>query len=109
MGVTMRADVRSLSVLLAVCLALASGCSLAGGEHAPTVAKAWVLVSNLRYTGEGSEPQYVWVPEDEIPTSLTTVLFGKKAVIAPLHVVPRYAPPPGNGVISPLQGGKPQG
>jgi len=108
MGVTMRADVRSLPVLLAVCLAVASGCSLAGGEHAATVAKPWVLVSNLRYTGEGSEPQYVWVPEDEIPTSLTTVLFGKKAVIAPPYVVPRYAPPPGNGVISPLQGGKPQ-
>jgi hypothetical protein len=102
----MRADTRSLPVLLAVCLAVASGCSLAG-EHAAIVAKPWVLVSNLRYTGEGSEPQYVWVPEDEIPTSLTTVLFGKKAVIAPPYVVPRYAPPPGNGVISPLQGSNP--
>ncbi len=103
----MLAHVRSLAVVLAVCLGLATGCALGTGGNPTTSTKSWVLVSNLRYTGEGSEPQYVWVPEDEIPTSFTTVLFGKKAVIAPLHVVPLYAPPPGHGVISPLQGGQP--
>jgi hypothetical protein len=103
----MRARVTSSAVLLAVCLGVVSGCSLAREEHTATLAKPWVLVSNLRYAAEGNEPEYVWVPEDEIPVSLTTVLFGKKAVIAPLYIVPRYAPPPGDGVISPLQGGQP--
>ncbi len=89
-----------LAVLVAV-----AGCSL-GGSRVPGDAEArWVLVSNIRYSAQGSEPEYVWVREEEVPTSLTTVLLGKKAVIAPPHVVPRYAPPPGNGVISPLQGG----
>jgi hypothetical protein len=96
---------RPTALLLAVCLGAAPGCSFTRSEPAATSVKPWVLVSNLRYTGEGSEPPYVWVPEDEIPTSLTTVLFGKQAVIAPLYLVPRYAPPPGNGVISPLQAG----
>jgi hypothetical protein len=105
----MLTHVRWTAGLLALCLGAAPGCSLGGGAHVATPDTRWVLVSNLRYIdGEGSgEPQYVWVPEDAIPTSLTTVLFGRKAVIAPPHVVPRYAPPPGNGVISPLQGGQP--
>jgi hypothetical protein len=77
------------------------------GEHAVTPAKPWVFLSNLPYTGEGSERQNVWVLEDEIRTNVSSMLFGKTAVIAPLHVVPRYAPPPGGGVIRPLQGGRP--
>jgi hypothetical protein len=54
-----------------------------------------------------AEPEYVWVEEDRIPGSLTTAIFGRQAVVAAPHVVPRYAPPPGGGPISPLQGGPP--
>lgn len=57
------------------------------------------------HTTEGNDPEYIWVREGEIPTTLTTALFGKKAVIAPPHVVPRYSPPPGGGRVSSLQGG----
>jgi Flagellar assembly protein T, C-terminal domain len=86
-------------------LVLIAGCSPA--VPGPTIGapKRWVLVSNPRYDAQGSEREYTWVDEDDIPTTLTTALFGKKMVIAPPYEVPRYAPPPGNGVISPLQGG----
>ena len=86
-------------------LLLAAGCSTAASPQATDPAKRWVLVSNPRYSAQGSEREYMWVEEDKIPTSLTTVFFGKKMAIAPPYEVPRYAPPPGNGVISPLQGG----
>lgn len=91
-----------------VCVPLAllvTGCSLGASRSAPDPTKRWVLVKNFRYTSDGKEPEYVWVEESKIPTSLSTVLFGKKAIIASPDVVPRYAPPPGSGVISSLQGG----
>ncbi len=94
---------RRLWVLAA--LVAVAGCSVGGSRGQDDPGSRWVLVSNIRYSAQGSEPEYVWVREDEVPTTLTTVLMGKKAVIAPPHVVPRYAPPPGNGTISPLQGG----
>lgn len=93
---------RIAGVLLSL---LAAGCSLATSQPPTDPAKRWVLISNLFYADGNGEPRYVWVEEGKIPTSLTTVLFGKKAVIAPPDVVPRYTPPPGNGIISPLQGG----
>jgi hypothetical protein len=92
---------RIAGVLLSL---LAAGCSLATSQPPTDPTKRWVLISNLFYADGNGEPQYVWVEEGRIPTSLTTVLFGKTAVIAPPDVVPRYAPPPGNGIISPLQG-----
>lgn len=84
--------------------ALATGCSLAA-QPPPDPTRRWVLVTNLAYVAENGDPRYVWVEEGKIPTSVTTVLFGKQAVIAPPDVVPQYAPPPRNGMISPLQGG----
>lgn len=96
---------RGCGVALLVSSAVA-GCSPLGeARRSPDGDARWVLVSNIRYRAEGSEPEYVWVRENEIPSTLTTVLFGKNAIIAPPQVVPRYAPPPGSGVISPLQGG----
>src|SRR3989441_2905252 len=86
-------------------LVLAAGCSTASSRPTTETTKRWVLVSNPRYSAQGSEREYMWVEEDKIPTSLTTVVFGKKMAIAPASEVPRYAPPPGNGTISPLQGG----
>lgn len=96
---------RGCGVALLVSSAV-SGCSLVGeARRSPDGDARWVLVSNIRYRAEGSEPEYVWVHENEIPSTLTTVLFGKNAIVAPPQVVPRYVPPPGSGVISPLQGG----
>lgn len=94
-----------LWIVTALLALLVTGCSLAASRPAADPAKRWVLVSNPRYGAQGPEPEYVWVEEDKIPTSLTTVLFGKKAIIAPPDIVPRYGPPPGNGLISRLQGG----
>jgi hypothetical protein len=92
-------------ILTALLALLATGCALGASRPATDPAKRWVLISNPRYSAQGPEPEYVWVEEDKIPTSLTTVLFGKKAIIAPPDIVPRYGPPPGNGLISRLQGG----
>ena len=52
-----------------------------------------------------SEPEYIWVEEDKIPTTMTTLLLGKSAIIAPPEIVAKYGPPPGGGKISPRQGG----
>lgn len=77
-------------------------------ESAPTVgqkqaAQRWVLIKNPRFGDVSSEPEYIWVEEDRIPTTINTVLFGQKSVIAPPDVVAKYGNPPGGGKISPLQ------
>lgn len=100
----MRARLSLFGRLLGVVLTL-SACASSASVPSADPSTRWVLVSNIRYSAQGNEPEYVWVPEDQIPTSATTVLFGKKSAIAPPHVVPKYAPPPGNAVISRLQGG----
>jgi hypothetical protein len=51
-----------------------------------------------------SEPEYVWVEEDKLPTTMTTLLRGKSAIIAPPEIVAKYGAPPGGGKISPRQG-----
>ena len=100
-------------VLLAV-LAL-SGCSAARsvlGLHdqpEPSVnirpAEArWLLIKNPRFGSVASEPEYVWVEEDKVPTTFTTLLRGQRAIIARPEIVARYGAPPGGGKISPRQG-----
>ena len=64
----------------------------------------WLLVKNPRFGDVASEPQYIWVEEDKVPTTITTLIRGEKAIIAVPEVVARYGPPPGNGKISPRQG-----
>ncbi|MBI4591260.1 MAG: hypothetical protein HY725_20720 [Candidatus Rokubacteria bacterium] len=94
---------------------LVSGCvslrELAGfpAESSPTVgqkraAQNWVLIKNPRFGDLPSEPEYIWVEEDRIPTTVRTLLFGKKSILAPPEVVSKYGSPPGGGRISPLQG-----
>lgn len=94
---------------------LASGCvsvpELLGYpvQGTPTVSQAraaqyWALIRNPRFGKVASEPEYIWVEEDKIPTSFRTVLFGKKSVLAPPEILARYGPPPGGGRISPLHG-----
>src|SRR3990172_775718 len=108
---------RRLIVLISLGVFALSGCSstkqLLFGDRlppeAPTIAKSaekrWVLIKNPSYGSQPSEPEYVWVEEDNIPTTVNTVIFGKKSVIAPPEIVSRYGAPPGGGKISPLQGG----
>jgi hypothetical protein len=78
-------------------------------ESTPTVtqkraAQNWVLIKNPRYGDLPSEPEYIWVEEEKIPTTFRTLLFGKKSIIAPPEVVAKYGSPPGGGRISSLQG-----
>src|SRR2546430_3268759 len=64
----------------------------------------WLLIKNPRFGDVPSEPEYVWVEDDKIPITLTTLVRGKSAIIAPPEVVAKYGAPPGGGKISPRQG-----
>jgi hypothetical protein len=103
-----------LAGLLVVLLA-ASGCSTvrqlfgipSPGEPTINLKSAearWVLIKNPRFGDVRSEPEYVWVEEDKLPTTITTLVRGKSAIIAPPEIVAKYGPPPGGGKISPRQG-----
>lgn len=64
----------------------------------------WLLVQNPRFGDVPSEPEYIWVEEDKVPTTLKTLVRGTGSIIAPPEVVARYGAPPGGGRISPRQG-----
>jgi hypothetical protein len=64
----------------------------------------WLLIKNPRFGDVRSEPEYIWVEEDKMPTTMTTLLRGKSAIIAPPEIVAKYGLPPGGGKISPRQG-----
>jgi len=64
----------------------------------------WLLIKNPRFGDVRSEPEYVWVEEDKVPTTITTLIRGKGAIIAPPEIVAKYGAPPGGGKISPRQG-----
>jgi hypothetical protein len=64
----------------------------------------WLLIKNPRFGDVRSEPEYTWVEEDKLPTTMTTLFRGKSAIIAPPEIVAKYGPPPGGGKISPRQG-----
>jgi Flagellar assembly protein T, C-terminal domain len=63
----------------------------------------WLLIKNPRFGDVPSEPEYVWVEEDKIPTTFTTLVRGESAIIASPEVVTKYGIPPGGGKISPRQ------
>ncbi len=65
----------------------------------------WLLIKNPRFGDVASEPEFIWVEEDKLPTSVKTLVFGKSSMIAPPDIVAKYGSPPGGGRISPLQGG----
>lgn len=103
-----------LSLVFMLALAL-SGCAtfrdILGmpGPGEPSVAlksaeTRWLLIKNPRFGDVASEPQYVWVEEDKVPTTLRTVFMGKRSIIAAPEVVAKYGRPPGGGKISPRQG-----
>jgi hypothetical protein len=64
----------------------------------------WLLVKNPRFGDVASEPEYIWVEEDKVPTTITTLIRGEKAIIAAPEIVAKYGQPPGGGKISPRQG-----
>ena len=64
----------------------------------------WLLVKNPRFGDVASEPEYIWVEEDKVPTTITTLIRGEKAIIAAPEIVAKYGLPPGGGKISPRQG-----
>src|SRR5262245_38064201 len=108
----MRMWIVALAVLLIVA---ASGCNkmreIAGlatqGDPSIELKSAesrWLLIKNPRYGDVPSEPEYVWVEEDKVPTTFTTLIRGKSAIIATPEVVAKYGTPPGGGKISPRQG-----
>jgi hypothetical protein len=63
----------------------------------------WLLIKNPRFGDVASEPEYIWVEEDKIPTTMGTLVFGKSSLIAPPEIVAKYGAPPGGGRISPRQ------
>src|SRR6266581_3500317 len=64
----------------------------------------WLLIKNPRFGDVPSEPEYIWVEDDKVPTTLTTLIRGKGAIIATPEIVAKYGGPPGGGKISPRQG-----
>jgi hypothetical protein len=105
---------RSLVWLLVPLVAL-SGCSMVKkvlgiqdpGDPSVVIKSAetrWLLIKNPRFGDVASEPEYVWVEEDKVPTTMTTLLRGQSAIIAKPEIVAKYGVPPGGGKISPRQG-----
>ena len=92
---------------------LATGCQtvreFAGfpgaGDPSVTIKSAepkWVLIKNPRYGDVASEPEYIWVEEDKMPTTVKSFMFGKSTLLAPPEIVPKYGLPPGGGRVSSL-------
>ncbi|MGH7365696.1 MAG: hypothetical protein ACREK9_04740 [Candidatus Rokuibacteriota bacterium] len=65
----------------------------------------WLLIKNPRCCDVASEPEYIWVEEDKVPTTMKSLVFGKSSLIAPPEIVAKYGSPPGGGRISTRQGG----
>jgi len=101
---------------LGLCLVavLASGCvtlsELAGfgkpsdpSVEIKSAEPRWLLIANPRFGDVASEPEYIWVEEDKVPTTMKTLVFGKSSIIAPPEIVAKYGMPPGGGRISARQ------
>jgi hypothetical protein len=70
-----------------------------------TAEPKWLLIKNPRCCDVASEPEYIWVEEDKVPTTMKSLVFGKSALLASPEIVAKYGSPPGGGRISPRQGG----
>jgi hypothetical protein len=107
---------------LLVCLALVSLSLSACGGEMPTLKELvgmpkdsdpsveikaaepkWLLIKNPRFGDVPSEPEFIWVEEEKIPTTMGTLVFGKSSLIASPEIVAKYGSPPGGGRISPRQ------
>src|SRR2546425_6536451 len=106
--------IRCLAIVLIALVPVLAACSTvktilgSDSRSEPTALKSaesrWLLIKNPRFGDVPSEPEYVWVEEDKVPTTLTTLIRGKGAIIATPEVVAKYGAPPGGGKISPRQG-----
>jgi hypothetical protein len=107
-------NVCGLVVALAAAAILTSGCNTflniigypSPGDPSVELKSAepkWLLIKNPRFGDVPSEPEYVWVEEDKMPTTLKSLVFGKSTLLAPPEVVAKYGQPPGGGRISPKQ------
>jgi hypothetical protein len=98
----------AVAVLLSGCSTVRSALGVPSpGDPSVTIKSAetrWLLIKNPRFGDVASEPEYIWVEEDKLPTTLTTLVRGKSAIIAPPEIVAKYGAPPGGGKISPRQG-----
>ena len=65
----------------------------------------WLLIKNPRCCDVASEPEYIWVEEDKVPTTVKSFVFGQSTLLASPEIVSKYGAPPGGGRISPRQGG----
>lgn len=103
-----------LCLVLLASAALLSGCvsirELVGlpAQNDPSVQirsaePKWLLIRNPRFGDVASEPEYIWVEEDKLPTTLKSLVLGKSSLLAPPEVVAKYGSPPGGGRISPRQ------
>lgn len=99
---------------LAATVLLSSGCNSflniigrpSAGDPTVEIKRAeskWLLIKNPRFGDIPSEPEYVWVEEEKMPTTLKSLVFGKSSMLAPPEVVAKYGQPPGGGRISPMQ------
>ncbi len=110
---------RPLATIL-VASVLVSGCGgvtlkeLLGFPADPTptqpgrsAARPWALIKNPAFGSRPSEPEYIWVEEDKIPTTVGTILSfsGKQSLVASPEIVAKYGSPPGGGKVSSLHGG----
>src|SRR5215467_13426397 len=90
-------------MMIGVCMAgfLSSACgtireitgySLGGDPSVairPTEPK-WLLIKNPRFGDVPSEPEYTWVEENKVPTTMKSLIFGKSTLIAPPDIVAKY-------------------
>jgi len=107
-------NVCGLVVALAAAAILTSGCNTflnvigypSPGDPSVELKSAepkWLLIKNPRFDDVPSEPEYIWVEEDKMPTTLKSLVFGKSTLLAPPEVVSKYGQPPGGGRLSPKQ------
>src|SRR5262247_3939100 len=50
----------------------------------------WLLIKNPRFGDVPSEPEYIWVEDDKVPTTMKSLLLGKSSMIAPPELVAKY-------------------
>ncbi len=108
-GVRLAVGVCAVGVLFSGCVSIRELAGLPAQSDPSVTLRAteprWVLIKNPRFGDVASEPEYIWVEEDKIPTTMKTLVMGKNSIIAPPSIVAKYGSPPGGGRISPRQGG----
>jgi hypothetical protein len=100
-------------LLAAVVAVIGTGCSSIPGVREllapePTVRAAdatWLLIENPQFPDVPSEPEYVWVEEGKVPTTMKSLVLGKSSLLAPPDKISKYGKPPGGGRVSAQQAG----